>query len=271
MVQVFDLSLVINQLLPEPHAGLLNGILFGIKAQLTPELKSALIATGTLHIVALSGMNITILITLAATTLRRVFSRKVTSLLATFFIIGFILFVGPSASILRAGIMGILSLLSTVFGREKMSIFLLFFTGVVMLLFHPAYLIDLSFQLSFLSTLGIIIFSKRTVFPYFLKGKFGLFWRLIHDDLRTTLSAQVFTTPLLFYTFHRISLVSPVTNVLIGWLIAPLTVLGAGMVVIGFFSISVATPVSWIVWMVLHIIIQIIVLTSRIPYGNLEW
>ena len=63
---VADFTNIINQLLPEPHAGLLNGILFGTKAAIPKDFTDALIATGTLHIVALSGMNITIMENLTA-------------------------------------------------------------------------------------------------------------------------------------------------------------------------------------------------------------
>lgn len=214
MLSLSDFTSVVNQLLP---AGLLNGILFGTKAQLAPTFKTALIRSGTLHIVALSGMNITILMTITASTLLRIFSRRITSLLTVLIIMGFIWFVGLSPSVIRAAIMGCLSLLSTIFGRQKGALWCLLLAALGMLILNLSYLTDVSFQLSFLATLGIILFTKsnkKEINP----SKFFL-CNLIKDDLKTTLYAQVFTMPIFIFTFHQVSLMSPVPNILIGRLI----------------------------------------------------
>ncbi len=215
MIQLSDLTNLINQLLPEPHAGLLSGILFGTKATLEPALKVSLIRSGTLHIVALSGMNITILSSLTATTLLRVFSRKTTNLLTIFIIIGFVSFVGLSASVIRAALMGSLSLLSSCYGRQKSALFLLILTGVVMIILNSSYLTDVSFQLSFLATLGLVLFS-RSQNTHTTVGGWKAIFEFIYDDFRTTLSAQVFTIPIFIFQFHRLSILSPVSNILIG-------------------------------------------------------
>src|SRR3972149_10147107 len=114
---VATLTGIMNQLLPEPHAGLLSGILFGTRATLVPELVTALIRSGTLHIVALSGMNITILTNVIGVMLLPFFKRWIASVLSILVIAGFIAFVGPSPSVIRAGIMGSISLIAIVFGR----------------------------------------------------------------------------------------------------------------------------------------------------------
>src|SRR3990172_935418 len=75
-----------------------------------------------------------------------------------------------------------------------------------------------------------------------------MFSRAMHDDLRITLSAQVFTLPLLLFVFGRISLVSPLANVLIGWLIAPLTVLGFAAIVAGFVWLPLGQGVAGVCW-----------------------
>src|SRR5450759_2989190 len=110
MVTVATFTSVINQVLPEPHAGLLAGILLGTKNTLSKDFLAALTTTGTLHIIALSGMNISILADLSITTFLRVVSRRVASLLTILIIIGFVWFVGVSPSVIRAAIMGCLTL-----------------------------------------------------------------------------------------------------------------------------------------------------------------
>src|SRR5688572_1955887 len=101
---VSDVTAIISQLLPEPQAGLLAGILFGIKANFSTAVRDALVITGTLHIVALSGQNISILIGVVHFFLLRFCRRPIANIVSILIIIGFIWFVGPSASVIRAGI-----------------------------------------------------------------------------------------------------------------------------------------------------------------------
>lgn len=298
---VLDLTSIINQLLPEPHAGLLNGILFGAKAILSKDLYDQLVKTGTLHIISLSGMNITILTNLVSMTLLRFVSRRIASLLAVVIIIGFILFVGVSASVIRAGIMGSLALLAVMFGRQTWSLFFLAIAAGSMLIVNPAWIADVGFQLSVLATLGIILFAKK---PMVESGKWkiggenreskidktnqssifyylplpsivynlpSLLWSLIEDDLRVTLAAQVFTIPILLFHFHRISLVAPLSNVLIGWVIVPVTVLGLVTVVAGWVWLPLGQVFAWVTWVPLQYVLTIISLTSRFPFGSLSW
>ncbi len=249
---------VIHQLLPEPHAGLLSGILFGTKAAIPKDFIDALIATGTLHIVALSGTNITILETLIGETLGRVFNKRAAGVCTILLICGFIWFVGPSPSVIRAGIMGSIALLATIFGRQKWSLFFFFLTALVMLIIHPGWITDLSFQLSAGATLGIILFGKKQK-------------NFLLDDLQTTLSAQVFTIPIILLAFRRISFVSPLTNVLIGWIIQPLTVVGLIVVFAGLVWLPLGAVVSWVAWVMLQYVILAIEWTAKLSFSNITF
>jgi competence protein ComEC len=272
MISVATFTSVINQLLPEPHAGLLNGILFGTKATLSKELMDALVKTGTLHIVALSGMNITILESLIGSTLLPFIGKRHAAVATILLIIGFIWFVGPSASVIRAGIMGTLALLATIFGKQKWGLFFFGCTAAVMLLAHPAWIGNLSFQLSAGATLGLILFGKKIIDKkesVFLRSKIYDLRSLIEDALRITLAAQVFTIPLIFFTFRRISLISPLTNVLIGWLIQPLTALGLVTAILGWVSLPLGQVAAWAAWVFLQYLITVIEWTAKIPFSSL--
>ena len=159
-MSVADFSAVVNGILPEPHAGLLNGMLFGAKATLSKDLYDQLIQTGTLHIIALSGMNITILTNLVGITLLRFVSRRIASLLTIGGILFFVWFVGPSPSIVRAAIMGSISLFAVVSGRQYWPLLSWILAVSVMILLNIQWLFDISFQLSALATLGIILFGS---------------------------------------------------------------------------------------------------------------
>lgn len=290
-----DVTYIIDRLLPEPHAGLLAGILFGTKETLPRDLYQQLITTGTLHIIALSGMNITIVSAIISNSLLRIVSRRITSLLTIVVIIGYILFVGPSPSAIRAAIMGTLTLMAVVTGRQSWSLLFLFLAGLVMLLFQPSWIADVSFQLSFLATLGIILFGGRKQIDKqtqqfshaeigwasedlpkkTLKQVQGNIFRgllfFIRDDLHLTLAAQVFTVPLILFAFQRVSLISPLTNVFIGWTIPIVTVLGFIAVFLGLIWEVLALPFAWTVWLILEYVLTIVRLTSFVPFASLKF
>lgn len=259
MIAVSEFTSVVVRLLPEPHAGLLAGILFGTKSMISGELYEALVATGTLHIAALSGMNITILESLIGGALLPVVGRRIASVVTMVFIILFVWFVGPSASVVRAAIMGSMALIAVIFGKQNWSILSYVLTVGTMLLVKPAWAGELSFQLSALATLGIILFGSRQ------QGN------VVKDNFHLTLAAQVFTIPLILLTFHRISIVSPLTNLLIGWVIQPLTALGLIMSVVGRIFLPLAQPLAWVAWIMLEYCILAVELTAKIPMSYLAF
>jgi competence protein ComEC len=273
---VLDLSSIIQQFLPEPHAGLLSGILFGTKATLSMDLYNALVNSGTLHIVALSGTNITILIALTGTLLLRLFSRRVTSLLTITIIIGFVWFVGPSPSVIRAAIMGCITLIALVIGKQVWAFWAWVVAVSAMLIFNPANVSEVSFLLSGGATLGMILFGKKPVKSdiNLLRnlGRIGNLIQniifLIDDDLRTTLSAQSLTIPITLVYFHRISLISPIPNLLIGWILPPLTGLGLVTVILGLIWYPMGQFLAWFTYIPLEYIIRVVTFFGQIPFAS---
>ena len=214
---------VINLYLPEPHASLLNGIVFGIKLKTTKEFYQQLKMVGLLHIVVLSGMNITLL----AGVISSIFSfmsKKLTILITILSIIIFVIFVGAQAPIVRAGIMGILTLVALGLGKKTSALYLLFFSFVLSLLFKPYWLKSISFQLSYSATLGIILFGRVKITR--IKNLKDKVYFQIMRELKPSLSAQIFSAPLIFIYFKQISLISPIANLLVGPVIAPVMVFG---------------------------------------------
>lgn len=278
---VTSLTSVLNRLLPEPHAGLLAGLLFGTKASLSKELYAELIRSGTLHIVALSGMNITIIADLFAKGLLWVVSKRIASLLTILGIIWFVWFVGPSASIVRAAIMGSISLIAIIFGRQYWALLTWGLAVGTMLVLNFAWLFELSFQLSALATLGIILFGstikrdkkakmddRKNAVTFILSSRSI---ELLRSNLRLTLAAQVFTIPLILFHFHRISLISPIANLAIGWLISPLTVIGWITAVAGWLWLPLGQVVVWVGWVLLEYLVLVVRLTAAIPLASLGW
>lgn len=299
-MSVESLSAIINQLLPEPHAGLLAGIMFGTKATLSKQLIDALIRTGTLHIIALSGMNISIIAGVTEKTLTKIISRRISSLITIVLVILFILFVGPSPSVIRAGIMGSINLFAISLGRQRWALYGWIIAVGGMLVLNHLWLWDLSFQLSALASLGIILFGGKNAQKREVRsgpserlgvkkldkekgnGKLekdqgvvshltSLIWSLIKDDLQVTLAAQSLTIPIILFTFHRLSLISPLSNILIGPTIAPITIIGGVVVILGSIWLPLGQAGAWVAWLFLHYVIWIVTATSSIPFASLGW
>lgn len=274
---VSGLTGILGQLLPEPHAGLLTGLLFGTKATLPSGLYDALVRSGTIHVVALSGMNIAIMSRLVRGCLLWLVGRRISSLLTILLICWFVWFVGPSASIVRAAIMGGISLMAVLFGRQYWAIGAWVLAVAIMLLINISWLGDISFQLSAFATLGIILFDKEEPAD---AGRIArsddkkhilmvnVIRRSIRDDLYLTLAAQVFTVPIILFHFHRISLIAPIANLAIGWVIAPLTGLGWVTVFLGWIALPLGQAVAWFAWVALEYVVRTIYLIGSVPFAS---
>src|SRR3990167_6280749 len=148
---------VINSYLPEPQASLLNGMIFGINLKTSKSFFEQLKIVGLLHLVVLSGMNITLLAsTIVAGT--SFFGKLVSGMLTILSIIIFIIFVGVEAPIIRAGFMGVLTLVAFLTGRKNFVLFSLFLSLIFIFLFYRDLLSTVSLQLSYGATIGIILF-----------------------------------------------------------------------------------------------------------------
>ncbi|OGG02504.1 hypothetical protein A2Z33_01760 [Candidatus Gottesmanbacteria bacterium RBG_16_52_11] len=285
MLTVTDVSRNLGMYLHEPYAGLLSGILFGTKQTISGKLYENLITSGTLHIIALSGTNITILTNLVAKALKPFLSRRVTGLLTILIIMGFVWFVGASPTIVRAALMGSITLMSVIFGRPAWALWTWIITVITMTASGLASVKDLSFQLSAGASLGLILFSRNDRSPIagqaiygkhnsglmFLRHITGNIVRVVDADIQATLAAQLFTVPIIMFTFRRISLVAPLSNLLIGWILPPMTAVGLVTALAAYVFPPLAAILSYVVWLPLRYIVMVVDVTSRIPGAAIVW
>lgn len=249
---------LINHLFPAPEAPLLAGILIGIDTDLPEPLSRAFQDTGTAHIIAISGFNIAILSELIFRLFRRLFLRWWAALLAILTIAFYTLLVGAGAAVVRAAIMGSLSLIAGQIGRRSTAVNSLAFAAALMCLFNPHLPWDASFQLSFGATLGLALYADplqnwlKTVFERQMPadlarriagpvGEYGLL----------TLAAQLTTLPFILLHFGRLSMSSLAANPLI-LPVQPLVMVLSGLAVLaglvsdplGHLLASLALPAS---------------------------
>lgn len=269
---VMEVSLLvstINKILPEPHASLLSGMLFGVKTSMPDEFYKSLITTGMLHVIALSGTNISIIVRLMFDGFGTFLGKTAGVLITILAILWFIFLVGPTPTIVRAGIMGTISVSAVLFGRRDIPLISLFCTVMAMALISPSLITNVSFQLSVGATLGIIVFGGNEEVLRANMSLFGRAYDFLKRELRVTLAAQVFTVPIIFYYFHRISLISPVANVAVGFLVGPITILGLVMVTAGLVWFPLGIMMSYLVWPLLEIFIVVINILAKVPVASL--
>jgi len=203
----------INKKLPSQEAALLSSIILGDRSQFSTQFKNKINVTGLSHITAISGMNIILLSQILFLILLNAgFWRKQSLAMSLGLTWLYIVLIGFQPSAVRAGIMASLLNLAGLFDRQSISIRSIIFAATIMLAFNPLLLTkDIGFQLSFLATLGIIVFNSyfNSLFKK-IPQKFGL-----REVLAMTASAQILTLPVLIYNFGYISIVSPITNVLV--------------------------------------------------------
>lgn len=262
MITPSDFTQVINSYLPEPHASLLNGILFGVSLKTTKVFFEQLKIVGLLHIVVLSGINITLLASIIAS-FTGFLNKKVSSIITIISIVLFVAFVGPKPPIVRAAVTGSLAIFAIIFGRQKSALYLLFLSGFSVLIFKPEWITSISFQLSYGATLGIILFGTAKLKGKNIKDKLKY---EIAKELKPSLAAQIFTAPLIFYYFKQVSLISPLSNLLVAPVISPLMIFGFATAILGKINFYLGFIPSIICYGILSYIIFIIEFLSKLPY-----
>lgn len=210
--------------LAEPAAGLANAMLFGQRQDLSPSLVQAFAKSGLGHLIAISGMNISLVIWLVmilalACGLRRQLAYYFTVALIALFV----LLVGASASVVRAALMGILVISAAQVGRLPNFNHILVISAAFMVMYDPTWLIfDLGFQLSFLAILGLCWFYPGLSILFDRAVERCPSWsqkavEVVGLIAIATVSAQLLTLPLLAARFGYLSVVSVPANVLAVW------------------------------------------------------
>jgi competence protein ComEC len=245
--------------LPEPLASFSLGLLIGQRSTLPVDITAALTAVGLVHIVAVSGYNLTIIIRgISRLRLGSKFQKLAVSLAL---IAGFVLITGFSASIVRAALVSVLSLWAWYYGRRIKPLVLISFAAAATALWNPFYVWgDLSWYLSFLAFFGVLVIAPAITQRLFRKTPGMLTLVLIE-----TLSAELMTLPLILMTFGQLSLVALLANILIVPLVPLAMLLGAVAGTAGMFIPAFAGWAAWPARLLLTYMLDLIRLLSVIP------
>jgi len=256
----------VNMAIPDPENLLMGGLILGEKASFSQELRQNFVDTGTIHIVALSGYNVTIV----AEWFMKLFSFLPQHLGIGVGILAILLFVlmsGGSSTAIRAGIMASLVLVARATGRNYDVARALVLALVVMILFNPFILVhDVSFQLSFIATIAVIFFTPK-VEKYFqwVPETFKL-----RDIISVTFAAYIFVLPFILYKMGNLSLVALPANILILPFIPFTMLIGFLTGFLGLVWYVLAVPVGYASYWLLHYELGVVNLFANIPFAAIS-
>ena len=267
------------RLFPDPEASLIAGILLGVETGIPEDVQEGFNDTGTSHIIAISGFNITILATFFVFLFGRILGvrRRFLAACITAVIIGlYTILVGADAAVVRAAIMGGLSLLAALVGRRQDGLNTLALVAAVMALFNPYVLWDVGFQLSFMATLGLLLYAGPLTERFIRLASRGMdestarkVARPVSEYFLITIAALITTLPVVIYHFQRLSLISLAANPAILPAQPPLMILGGIAVLLGLIYQPLGQIAALAAWPFAAYTIRIVEWFAGIPGGVL--
>lgn len=263
---------ILLQLYPEPQAALLSGILLGIDSGIPAALEDAFNTTGTGHIVAISGFNLSIVAGGFALLTRRLFLKRGKTIAALVGLWLYVVLVGASAVVLRAGVMSTLGIIAVHERRKVHGPTALAAAVLVLTMINPYTLWDVGFQLSFTATLGMVLYTQplehflQVALENWLKPeRAASIVKWCSESLLVTIAAQLVTVGVTVSTFQRLSLVSLLTNALILPVQVYIMLFGGISLLVGLVFQPLAQLIAWIAWVFLAYTTSVVQLLARLP------
>ena len=270
---------IMAQTLPEPQASLAQGIVLGLRGNIPDDVNTDFARSGTTHVLAISGMNLTILAGLLFLVLGRIIGKRfylyVWLTLAVIWL--YTVISGASPSVMRATIMASLFLIAELLGRQKNAGSALCFAAAVMIAFNPLVLWDASFQLSVLSMAGIIF-----LYPLLLGGisrwiekarnrdiNLGSWLNFMLESFAMTLAATLAVWPASAAYFGMVSLAAPLATLLAVPVLPAIMILGAFSALAGLLYFPLAQVLGWVVWLFVTYLLLVARGFAHLPHAVL--
>jgi competence protein ComEC len=268
---------VIMRIFPDPEAQLMAGILLGVEGGISRSTREAFNRTGTTHIIAISGFNLTLLAQASIKLSGRWLGRRRGAAAAIALILAYTIMVGADPPVVRAAIMASFGLIAGQLGRVSQALRSLALAGLAMSLLNPLSIYEVGFQLSFAATLGLILYAEPLQHALqrvlesltnpesaervsLLLGEYALF----------TFAAQVTTLPITATAFHRLSLVVIPANILVLPLQPALMLTGGVAMILGAVSMPLGQVAGWAAWPFPAATISLVQACSRLPFSSVS-
>ncbi|MEX1296785.1 MAG: ComEC/Rec2 family competence protein, partial [Candidatus Limnocylindrales bacterium] len=224
----WGLDETLSRAMSEPEAGLASGILIGLRERVSRQTADDFTVTGLTHVVAISGWNIALVAGIATAMLRATgLARRPRSLIVIAAIVSYTILAGAEASVIRAAVMGGVVIVARESGRPSGAAAALGLACWGLLLARPDMIDDIGLQLSLAATAGLLALGgpAEAAVKRVTRGRTP---RWFDETLGVSLAAQLSTLPLILLHFGRLSLISPLANLLVAPVV-PLAMLGAAL------------------------------------------
>jgi competence protein ComEC len=274
------LSQTLAQVLPEPQAALAQGIILGIRTNIPASLQDDFVHSGTAHLLAISGLNLTIVAGILVSLGIWAFARRryIYIWVALSIIWVYTLLTGLHPPALRAAIMVSLFLTADLLGRQRSGLIALFLAAAVMVGVSPQVLWDASFQMSFVAMAGLVFICpplqslgrKAVTATVGEEGALPRVANVLTDSLSVSLGAVLAVWPLTAYYFGIISWVGPLAT-LLALLVLPATIVtGVLAGVFGLLFIPLGQAIGWLTWFFLSYMLVVVKAFATVPPSSLE-
>lgn len=264
--------------LPEPQAGLLTGILLGQENGIAPAVSDAFTATGAAHIVAISGFNMAVISGLITAVFKRFRPRWLAGFAAITVLVIYTLLVGANPAVVRAAIMSSLVIVAGLVRRKTYLPASLAFVVLLMSVLNPTILQDISFQLSFFATLGLMLFTDPLTrrFDAILTRLFSettavRLSGILTEPIIVSLAALTLTLPLTIVYFNRLSLVTLPVNLLVVPVQTLLLLTGGAATLVSFIFPPLAQILYWFCMVLLSWTIEVVRAAARLSFASVEF
>jgi len=247
-------------ILPEPHASLVAGIVFGAGVGLPPDLRRMMSATGTSHLTAVSGANVAMVAGTLILVMGALVGRLPAGVCAIVGVWLYTLLVGAPPSALRAAAMATFALAAHGLGRQSDAVTGLALAVAMLLGWDPGLAFDLGFQLSATATGGLILLSPA------IERRLAWFPSWLAANVAVAVAAQIATLPLILGTFQRLSLISLPANVLASPLIPPIMALGTLIALFGPIPL-LGSVLGWCAWLATSALLAVVETAAGLPGG----
>lgn len=250
------------------YRGIVNKILFGMNGNIDEEIKSNFRDAGISHVLAISGLHISYISIMLNFILENIiYDLKIRNRLICLLLILFLVITGASPSCVRACIMNMLNLISQNTYRKSNIYKSIEFSFGIILFCNIFVIYNIGMWLSFLGTLGIVLFYP--MLSMVLKRKRNTFIYKILDMILVSVSAQIFIWPIVLYCFNTISFTFFVSNIFISILIGPIIVLGYVSIILSYFIFPIAKIIVVIEEFIIQILFLIADVCSKIPFSKI--
>ncbi|UXX77816.1 competence protein ComEC family protein [Reichenbachiella carrageenanivorans] len=261
-------TLITTQIHGKNEQAIVSALLLGIKGQLDPEIKSAYAAAGAMHVLAVSGLHVSIIYFILTWAFKTIpagdFKRLIVPTISIIALWAFALLTGFSPSILRAVSMFSIIIFAKILDRKSHIFNSLAFSAFILLLYDPSFLFDIGFQLSFLAVAGIVYLYPRCyqhiTIPTWIGNKI---WQLTC----VSVAAQIATFPLSLYYFHQFPSYFLLTNLFVIPAAYGVMILGITMLIFGSLT-------NWIGWLLEQLVYYLNIFVSWVQQTDssvIDW